>query len=128
MIGRRAGLAVALLLVAAAAIAAVATGTWTNATQNTDGTAIPATGAGSLTSTTMEWSVCGTGDTFTTALGQVTVPANLLTAVTPDLGPGRFCFRAFHTNSYGVASDPSGVVVKVVSPPKPKPPGNFSIG
>lgn len=113
---------------AVVAYAAIATATWTNATQNTDGTAIPATGDGSLTSTTVEWSSCGPGDTFTTVAGSKTVAASLTTLQTPNLAPGRWCFRAFHTNSYGINSDAIGPVVKVVDPPKPKPPGNFSIG
>jgi hypothetical protein len=116
-----------MMLVSTVALAAIATATWTNATQNEDNTAIPATGAGSLTSTTVEWATCGPGDTFGTKSGESTVPKNLTTLQTPDLLPGRWCFRAFHTNSYGVQSDPTSVAVKVVAPPKPRPPSGFSL-
>lgn len=119
--------AAAMLLVSAVAWAAVAHVSWTNATQNTDGSAIPASGPGSLVSTTTEWSSCGPGDTFTTKAGELTVPKSQTAADTPDLAVGRWCLRAYHTNTYGVNSDPSGTGVKVVAAPKPNPPGNFSV-
>ncbi len=121
-------LAACLLLASMAVAAAVVTTSWTNATKNTDDTDIPATGPASLVSTTVEWSACGAGDTFTTRAGAITAPAAQTTAPTPNLAPGRWCFRAFHTNAAGVSSDPTSVLVSDVPAPKPKPPTNFSIG
>jgi hypothetical protein len=117
----------AAMMLSMAAIAAVATASWTNATKNTDGTDIPASGAGSLVSTTVEWATCGAGDTFGTKAGEVVTASPGTTRQTPDLLPGRWCFRAFHTNTYGSTSDPTPVVVKVVAAPKPNPPTNFSV-
>lgn len=113
-------------------LAATTTPSWKNATKNTDDTNIAATGPGSLKSTSFEWSLCGAGDTFTTRLGIVTnstqlVPgANASGPSTPDLPPGRYCGRVFHTNTYDVNSDFSDVVVKVIDAPKPGKPTNPS--
>ena len=115
---------VALIALASSlAIAATINASWTNATQNTDGSAIPATGAGSLVSTTVEYGTCN-GNAFGTKIGEVTSAGT--GAVTPNLGPGRYCARAFHTNTYGEVSDPSAVGIKVIASPKPNPPSNFS--
>ena len=114
-------------LVGAAALAASVTATWQHPTQNTDDSAIPATGAGSIASTRIEWGSCN-GAAFGTAVGEVVVPAPAATTVIPNLGVGTWCARAFSKNTYGAESDASGVVQKVIAAPKPKPPANFSIG
>lgn len=117
------------LAVTTAVFAAKITANWTNATENTDQTAIPASGPGSIASTTVEWSLCGPSDTFVTPIGKVTVPGSTNSAATPDnLGPGRYCARAYHTNTYGVNSAPTTVRVKVIEAPTPNPPSNFSLG
>lgn len=120
-----------LLLVAGAALAAIATANWTNATQQHDEAGnlspIPATGPDALVSTTVEWSQCGPGDTFTTKAGDVTVAASVNNLQTPNLAPGRWCFQAYHSNSYGPGDITTPAIVKVVTPPKPQAPGNFSV-
>ncbi len=127
MIYKKSMVGVICALLATAALAAVSTATWNNATTNTDDSAIPASGPGSIATTTVEWSVCGPSDSFTTRAGAVTVPGTTRTAQTADLSVGRWCVRGFHTNTYGESSDPSNVVVRVVTPPKPRPPSGFSI-
>lgn len=119
-------IAVILFVAAGAAVAAVLTATWQNATTNTDGSAIPATGPGSIASTRFEWGTCGSGGTFGTKLGERVVAGTVTSAPTDDLGPGTYCGRGYHTNTYGVESDPSIVVQKVVPAPKPNPPTNLS--
>ena len=111
----------ALLCVATLARAADANLSWTLATQNTDGSTIPASGAGSLTGTRVEWGSC-VGTAFGTAAGTVTVPTPATTHTVTGLGVATYCFRAFSRNSYGVESNPSGVVSKIVPAPTPNPP------
>lgn len=115
-----------LSLVAAVALAATITATWTNATRNTDDSVIPATGEGSISTTRIEWGTCN-ADNFGTKQGEKIVAGTVTTAVTPDLPPGRWCLRAYHVNTWGVASDPSNVAIKVIEAPKPRPPSNFSV-
>ena len=114
------------LLFSAVAIAAVHTATWTKATRNTDGSTIPATGPGSVT-TTVEYGTCN-GDAFGTRIGDVVTASTGTTAPTPNLSPGTYCFRARHENTYGETSDWSAVVKLVEAAPKPNPPTGFTIG
>jgi len=101
--------------------AATVTVSWTNPTTNTDGSAIPASGAGSLTSVRLEYGTCGTGGTFGTKAGEVT--RNMpVTTTTLNLNPGTSCVRAFVSNTYGAESAASNVLTHVVNPPVPNPP------
>lgn len=109
---------VALCSVAHAADAALS---WSLATQNTDGSAIPASGAGSLTATRVEWGSCS-GTAFGTKAGEVTVPTPATTTTVTGLGVATYCFRAFSRNTYGVESAASLVVSKTVPAPTPNPP------
>jgi hypothetical protein len=95
--------------------------TWTYPATNVDGTAIPATGAGSVASTLIEWGTCS-GAAFGTKAGGATVPAPAKTYTVTGLAVGTHCFRAAVTNSYGTQSDWTGAVQKVIAPPKPNPP------
>ena len=95
--------------------------TWTYPATNVDGTAIPATGAGSVASTLIEWGTCS-GTAFGTKAGGATVPAPAKTYTVTGLAVGTHCFRAAVTNSYGTQSDWTGAVQKVIAPPKPNPP------
>lgn len=96
---------------------------WTNPTANTDGTPIPATGAGALTGTLVIWGTCGaTAGTFGVEQGRQLVAAPATTYVVTGLVPGTFCFYAQARNSYSVDSDRSNVASKVIVPPKPQPP------
>lgn len=114
---------------AALSIAAVLNFSWTNATTNTDGSAIPATGAGSLTETRITYGTCNAAKTaVVTVLGTVTAPAPGTTIPTPNLAPGIYCGFGQHVNTFGVLSDPSGVASKEIIAPKPNPPQNFSLG
>lgn len=110
-----------MLLYAINSRAADATLSWTLATQNTDGSAIPASGAGSLASTRVEWGSCS-GAAFGTVAGTVTVPTPTTTHTITALGVATYCFRAFSRNSYGVESAASLVVSKIIPAPTPNPP------
>lgn len=95
--------------------------TWTAPTQNTDGSAIPATGAGSLASTRVEWGSCN-GAAFGTRVGEQTVNAPAASTVITGVAPGTWCVRAFARNTYGAESEASNVASRVVNPPTPQPP------
>lgn len=119
-------LGLVLALVGAAALAASVTATWEHPTQNVDDSAIPASGAGSIASTRIEWGTCN-GAAFGSKAGEVVVPAPGKTTSIPNLGVGTWCARAFAKNTYGEESDASAVAQKVIAAPKPKPPANFSL-
>jgi hypothetical protein len=113
-------LALGALCIAGAAKAATVTVTWAPPTTNTDGSAIPATGAGSLTTYRIEYGTCN-GAAFGVKAGEVTRAAPA-TSVTLNLQPGTSCVRAFVANTYGSESAASNVSSKVVDPPTPNPP------
>lgn len=126
-------LLVGILLTCVASIALAAgalTANWTNATTNTDGTAIPATGAGSLAKSIVEYGPCNaTKDTVMPPLSTVEVAGTILTATTPaNLAPGTWCAHVRHENTYGSLSDWSDVASKVVVAPKPNKPTGFTFG
>lgn len=105
------------------AFGATATLTWVNPTTNTDGTTIPATGTGALTSTRVEYGTCAGTNVFGTKLGEqvATMPATTTTFSTLNAGT-LYCFRAFSKNSYGSESGASAVVSKTTPAPTPNPP------
>jgi hypothetical protein len=88
--------------------------------KNTDGTDIPASGPGSLTSWRTEYGTCN-GTAFGTKTGEVTGAPTTLTSVTPNVGPGTYCLRAFWKNTFGTESAPTNVASGVVLPPTPGP-------
>ncbi len=110
-----------LILALGSATAADLNVSWTNPTTNTDGSAIPTTGAGSLTGTRVEWGTCS-GGAFGTRAGELTAPAGATTAQIANVAPGTWCVRAFSRNTYGSESAASGVASKVVPVPVPNPP------
>lgn len=116
-----------LLFPAAVVLAAALNVTWTNPVQNTDNSAIPASGPGSIASTRIEYGTCN-GAAFGTKLGEVVIAGQAESGVLPNLAPGTYCARAFTKNTYGEESDTSGVAQKVIAAPKPKPPSGFSWG
>lgn len=120
--------AVALLAsIAAVAFAAVRTVAWTKATTNTDGSSIPATGPGSVT-TTVEYGTCNTaGTAFGTKIADVAVASTGTSAPPIDLAPGTYCFRYWHTNTFGVESE-KAVGKYVEAAPTPNKPSGFTIG
>lgn len=118
----------AVALVAPDAQAGDARITWTLPTQNVDGSAIPATGAGSLTHTRVEWGTCS-GTNFGTRAGEQLVAVPALTYTVTNLAPGTWCFRAFARTTYGAAfeSVATTTVNKVIATPVPQPPGSFAV-
>lgn len=111
------------------ALAADVAVTWTNPTQNVDGSAIPASGTGQLTGNRVEWGSCaGTAPnyTFGTAAGQQSFATPTTAYTVPALAPGTHCFRAFASTTYG-ESGPSGVASRVIAPPLPLPPTGLTV-
>lgn len=103
------------------AIAATATVSWAMPTQNTDGSAIPVGGIGSIDFTKVQIGTCN-GSGFDSVLGEVIVPAPNTSTTISEIEPGTYCFRAFVTNTYGSESAASNVASKVFDPVIPKPP------
>lgn len=120
---------ITVLLPLSVALAAVLTFNWTNATQNTDGTPIPATGPGSISETRVTYGTCNATKTaIATVLGTVTTTGTGTSGVTPNLAPGIYCGSAQHVNTFGLLSVPSNVASKEILAPTPKAPTNFGIG
>ena len=100
--------------------------TWTLATQNTDGTAIPATGPTSLAATRVEWGTCS-GSNFGTASGQQIVATPAVTYTVTGLAAGVWCFRAYSRTVAGLESAPTVAVTKTILQAPPNPPGNLTV-
>lgn len=114
---------IAFLALSNAVFAADATVTWANPTSNTDGTTIPATGAGSLTATRVEYGSCSAPNVFGTRAGEVSVPAPATTTTISGFAPNTTsCFRAFARNTYGQESAVSNIASKFFPAPIPNPP------
>lgn len=106
---------------------------WVNATQNTDGTAIPTscptgqTQCGRLTSTRVEYGSCGPQNTFGAKVGQIDVAWPGTSVLVSGLVVQTYCFRAFHRNDYGSESAASNVATKTIQPPTPGSPQNLTV-
>jgi hypothetical protein len=122
-----AGIAASLLATVAFAVALNVS--WTNATTNTDGSAIPATGPGSLTNTIFEYGPCNANRTaLASVTATITVPAPATQPnLPPDIGPGTWCGHVRHTNTYGEMSTWSAIGVRTCANPVPNAPTNFSM-
>jgi hypothetical protein len=112
-------LLLSLLLIPSLVMGEVVTLSWTNSTLNTDSSTIPASGPGSLVSTTIFWSICDPqGKVIITPGLDVTVPTIIpgnAENVLVNIGtPGIWCFVASHTNLEGEVSDLSNVASKTV--------------
>lgn len=118
--------AIALCLGAMPTHAGDAVLTWTLATQNTDGTAIPASGPTSLASTRVEWGSCS-GSNFGTKAGEQVVAKPATTYTITNLSAGTYCFRAYSRTVAGVESAPTNVVSKTILQAPPNPPGNLAV-
>lgn len=106
-----------------AAWAQSGTVTWTNPTTNTDGSAIPASGTGALTSTRVEYGTCSGTNVFGTKIGEQVAAMPATSTTFTNLAAGStYCFRAFSKNSYGNESGASAVVSKSIPGPTPNPP------
>lgn len=126
---KRIALGISLFILAAVAVAATIHASWTMPTTNTDGSAIPATGAGSIVSSTVEYGPCNAArDAIASVTGSVVVPGTATVYDTPNLGPGIWCARVRVTNTYGSASAFTPVGVKVIDAPTPNAPTNFTFG
>jgi hypothetical protein len=124
---KRVLLTIALSLFAAAALAATITAhyTWTNATTNVDGSAIPATGAGAITSTAIEYGPCTADQKSLASVTNTVTVAGDVQASDVALPSGVWCAHALHVNSYGKQSLWSNVAVRD-NAPTPNPPKNFT--
>lgn len=117
----------ALLFLSFAAQAENKTVTWVNATKNTDGSTIPATGPGSLTRTTVEYGTCAAGNAFGTKAGEVFVAPPATTLTVNLVVVQMYCLRAMHTNTFGMVSAASNIAVTSVAPPTPGAPQTFTV-
>jgi len=118
-------LALSLLLFGSLAGATTVTVTWSPPTQNTDDSAIPASGAGSLKTYRIEYGTCSAPGVFAVKAGEVTRTAPASSTVL-NLNPGTTCVRVFVANTYDVESDASNVATSVVPFPRPKAPTQTS--
>lgn len=111
-------------LVATRAIAGELTASWTPPVTNTDGTAIPATGAGSISGHHVRWGVCDDARQWTEAgaVGTVFVPMPATSRVVTNLAPGTWCVVVQAENTYGSRSANSNSDYKIIAPPTPNPP------
>lgn len=80
--------------------------TLTLPTQNTDGSAIPASGPGSYASTRAEWGSCAADGKFGVAAGEQVYTGTATTLATPDLTPGLWCARVYARTSACDAGPP----------------------
>lgn len=109
----------AVALAAGPAQAATATMTWENPTQREDGTPLA---SGELKEVQIDYAKCVAGtNTFpATRDGFVAFPFPAVTGQIPNLGYGKWCFRARAIDSSGVASVDTGTVwATYLAPPKP---------
>lgn len=90
-------------------------------TTNTDGSAIPASGPGSLTQHRVEYGSC-VGAAFGTKVGEVIAPAPATSATITGLAPALWCARVFAKNTYGNESVASAVATKTIVAPTPNAP------
>lgn len=113
------------------ASAGTANVSWTNATTNTDGTAIPATctttPCGRLTSTIVEYGSCSGTNVFGTKVGEITSPPTTLNIAVNLVVIQTYCFRAKHINDYTESSGYTNVLSKANIAPVPNPPATFTM-
>jgi hypothetical protein len=112
-------LVIILALPFSSATGAEASLEWTNATQREDGTALA---AGELRETQIDYAKCVAGsNTFpATRDGVAVFPFPAVAGKIPGLAYGKWCFRARHVDSGGLASLDTGTVwAQYLAPPKP---------
>jgi len=90
-------------------------------TQNTDGTAIPASGTGAIASHRIEYGSC-TGTSFGTKAGEVTLTMPTVSGTSPNVAAGTYCVRAYAKTNQGSESVASNVAQAIVAPSTPNPP------
>lgn len=103
---------------------------WQNATLDTAGQPLPATGPDALAETRVAIGTCSAPGVFGSNIGGVSaVLAAVTSLLFENLVDGSYCFRARHGTNAGVFSDWSVVVSKTITTPpkKPRPPGNPAV-
>jgi hypothetical protein len=91
---------------------------WINPTQNTDGSALPAS---QIQRTQVDYGSCN-GAAFGTKAGQFVFLGAVTDGLSTDLAPGVYCFRAFtrrEINGVGAWSGSSNVLTRTITPPVP---------
>jgi hypothetical protein len=106
------------LLAAPHVWAAPVTIDWDLPTTYVDGTPLP---GAAIARTRIEYGTCAAGGAFGVKAGEFSVAGGAVTATSPNLAPGTWCFRAY-TTANGVESPASNVASKVVPQPAPSPP------
>lgn len=111
----------ALLLVPLAAFGADRTVTWTNATENTDGSAI-----GTIQSTTVVWgaTAAALSNSQTTNVKVVTGTAQTTTIT---LNPGTYYTAAYHTTANGKSGLSNVFGPFTIAAPVPAPPSGLTV-
>jgi hypothetical protein len=110
------------LLLVPVAHAATVTVDWTNPSTYTDGTPLP---LAAIQQTRIEYGTCS-GALFGTRIADVVALGSAVTAVTPNLGPGTYCLRAY-TRAGGVESAPTNAIQVIVPVPVPNAPTNLRV-
>lgn len=95
--------------------------TWTYPATNTDGSAIPASGPGSISGFVLEWGTCS-GTSFGTKIGGAAPTAPATSFTVTGLQPGTYCVRIAAVNTYAIVSAFSNVATKTITAPTPNPP------
>ena len=90
-------------------------------TQNVDGSVIPATGPGSIVSTTLQYGACTADGGVPAAFTEKVVEGgSVTTSELSGLIPGtEYCVRAYVTNTYGQKSGFSNIVRRQAAFPVP---------
>lgn len=112
-----------LVLIPSMALAATATLTWVAPTNNTDGTALPAS---QITGYNVYYAIQSSGACPSSYTTKVTVTGNVLTTTVPNLTVGTWCFVAT-TLANGLESVYTNPVTKVVPQPAPGPPSSLAV-
>jgi hypothetical protein len=88
---------------------------WNMPTENEDGSAIPASGTGALSSTSIEYSVCENGQVVEPK-GHIFVPVPNTTSEHVPTDAATHCYQATVANTEGVSSNYSNVASKTPVP------------
>ena len=101
---------------------------WMNATQDTAGNTLPASGPGSIRQTRIQRSFNCTASSFGTAVETLNVLASVNSVLFENLPAGKWCYRARHVQNAPVAGDPDifsawSATLSKVSNPAPPPAG-----
>jgi len=111
------------LVLALPAFAADVTVSWQHPTRNVDGTAIPATGPGSIAATRVQIGTCASAGVFGTVLNEIVVTGQGTSATFTGVAPAStICGRGYSRNTYAEESGVSNVITRILPAPVPQPP------